>query len=859
VTQPLPELVPEPLPELVPEPVPEAQVWLASLSLFKGTSNTAEESPPIPLARVWPWFFKRFLAPDKVPLTDKPKETLPAFAPATYRNRHRLSANAIILCAIVLDYDNEVQKVPLPLERRTTLAQGLAAFDGITRFAYSSPSHTDELHKFRLILVPDRTMRVDEWRVVQAHVYRLAREAGHTLDEKVRDAGRLWFYGARRNDHYEASWVDGAPLDVDKILNDADVQARLTQDEDPEVAQDEQANAGRAPQANVDTDRGVGHGERMSRATSLIRRWEPKVNKDGSGDLFHIAHVLVRGYVLPPDDALRLLREFYCPKVKTPWTDDQLQARITDVAKETKPPTGWRLGRYNPNSATMFASDTPTDASEKTDWGNAQRLAAHVRDTVRFVPEWNAFVRWSGKCWERDAKGHLVMHDFSKLTETWIANSMAIEDAAQRATAVRWALTSQASARIEAATKHLKTIPEMRLSSRQFDANHLILNTQSGVLKLGVIDGAGVEQVPHDSKFMCTKITACGYNPQATCPTWDRFLISSATDASGKHDPELMAYRRRRRGSYLSGFPDKILELSFDNFAEEQEKDDDSAPTGAKGNSGKTTYYSTICTKVLGTYSDKVDRRCFEKQRSDQHPTHLAELEGLRFAYGAEISHALDIEQIKDLTGERSIKARKMQQDMHSFERLYKLAAYANSPPKIRKGEDDPIWNRVLADCWHAKIEKPLPEGHIDNIYTREAEGILADMVRGWVEYLKLRMNLAPPESIKLATRNYQSHESPLADFIEVTCDIGPEYTMSYGQLWELRQIYTKGNKYLSSETTQQFQALLTSCGYPSIKKGKLGDRYRKGLRKKPDKHSIGVEDVGDPQPDQAETALLGV
>ena len=107
-----------------------------------------------------------------------------------------------------------------------------------------------------------------------------------------------------------------------------------------------------------------------------------------------------------------------------------------------------------------------------------------------------------------------------------------------------------------------------------------------------------------------------------------------------------------------------------------------------------------------------------------------------------------------------------MHENMHSFNRTYKLTLFANQPPKINRGEDDPVWNRVLADCWRSKIENPIAEGLIDEIYDKEAEGILADMVRGWTEFFRQGMKLLPPASIQLSTEQYQQAESPLAAFL---------------------------------------------------------------------------------------------
>ena len=102
-----------------------------------------------------------------------------------------------------------------------------------------------------------------------------------------------------------------------------------------------------------------------------------------------------------------------------------------------------------------------------------------------------------------------------------------------------------------------------------------------------------------------------------------------------------------------------------------------------------------------------------------------------------------------------------MNQDMHSITRHFKLATYANGAPRIGKDPNDPIWNRVHADLWSVKIGNPKPEAEIDAIYDAESEGILADMVIGWVEYLNLDMRLNPPNTILDAIKAYQQREDP--------------------------------------------------------------------------------------------------
>jgi putative DNA primase/helicase len=497
--------------------------------------------------------------------------------------------------------------------------------------------------------------------------------------------------------------------------------------------------------------------------------------------------------------------------------DNALEAAVLEAAKD----------QASLPDVKVRVAATPSKKGPMKENRVAIEFSKHVRGTVRYVPEWKSYMVWNGSVWARDRDGIDVEAVFREYTCSPAAPLCVYQ--------------AQNYRQIRSAVSMLKSDASLRAQPADFDADNFILNTPSGVLFLTETDlsSGTVKQVPHDPKFMCSRITKTAYNPSATCPTWDAFCVSSAARQDGSADPDLAAYRQRRRGSYLSGNPDKVLEIAFD-----QRDDGDSSHDRKPGNSGKTTAASTMA-KVMGTYADKVHKSCFVRSRNEQHPTNLAELEGLRFAYGAEIKEALDLEQVKDLTGEPQLKARKMHQDMRSFDRHCKYLIYSNDRPSVGKSESDPIWNRVHADGWFKQIEKPMPETEIYATYEREAEGIFAYMVRGWIEYYARKMRLDPPEAILLANRNYQESENPLASFLVECCDVGPGFTVRFCDLWAKRQEWSKKSKERERESARSFGMLLTSCGFSA---GKSNTHDKSAIRR-------GLKLNGAPSPKSPEEA----
>ena len=107
---------------------------------------------------------------------------------------------------------------------------------------------------------------------------------------------------------------------------------------------------------------------------------------------------------------------------------------------------------------------------------------------------------------------------------------------------------------------------------------------------------------------MLTKLAPVVYDPDAACPTWDRFLA----DVFG--DDELIGFVRRAAGYSLTGHVHEHI-LVFCH---------------GHGANGKTAFLNVL-RAVFGDYGLQLDPTILTAAAHEQHPTGLTDLRGARF------------------------------------------------------------------------------------------------------------------------------------------------------------------------------------------------------------------------------------
>ena len=171
----------------------------------------------------------------------------------------------------------------------------------------------------------------------------------------------------------------------------------------------------------------------------------------------------------------------------------------------------------------------------------------------------------------------------------------------------------------------------------------------------------GEEYVPRREDF-CTKIAAVAPANIAT-PLWRAFL-----DKITAGDSELKSYLKRMAGYCMTG--DTSEHVLFFLYG-----------TGANG---KSVYVNTL-RGIWGDYASAAPMTTFMTSHTDQHPTDLAMLRGVRLvvAQETEIGRQWAETKIKSITGGDPITARFMRQDFFTYTPRFKIVIAGNHKPSL--------------------------------------------------------------------------------------------------------------------------------------------------------------------------------
>src|SRR5215207_2639323 len=154
-----------------------------------------------------------------------------------------------------------------------------------------------------------------------------------------------------------------------------------------------------------------------------------------------------------------------------------------------------------------------------TDLGNAERLVARHGKDLRYVYLWNKWLAWDGKRWKIDAAGEVARRAVETVRGIYTEAANA-GDADERKRIARHAESSEARSRIEAMISLARAMPGVSVQPDELDTDPWLLNVENGTIDLRT-----GELRKHRREDLITKIAPVGYNPDATAPTFEAFLV----------------------------------------------------------------------------------------------------------------------------------------------------------------------------------------------------------------------------------------------------------------------------------------------------------------------------------------------
>jgi P4 family phage/plasmid primase-like protien len=460
------------------------------------------------------------------------------------------------------------------------------------------------------------------------------------------------------------------------------------------------------------------------------------------------------------------------------------------------------------------AQDSVQEEYDFTDSGNARRLVKLYRDRIRYCKPFKEWLIYDGKRWKRDDT--LELQKLAKTIPPHILAEMPpTRDEETIKAFVQWSLRSQSRTSIDDMINLGRS--DVPVVPSELDADPWLFNCANGTVDLRT-----GQLRPHNAGDLITKLSPVNYNADAEAGRWEQFEKEIF-----QGDPEVISYMRRAVGYALSG-DNKVQELNI---------------LHGEGSNGKNVYMDTV-RSILGDYACQAVSDLLLADRSDEHPTGLADLEGKRFVVASETDAGRELAEalVKGLTGDDVIKARGMNENYREIKRTWKLFLSTNHMPNI-KGTDHGIWRRIRLVPFSvtfvqedAEVARPLKlkeDAGLREALATEYEGILKLFVDACIQ--QQEMGMAPPDAVKAATQEYQRQQDVVQDFI-LACCLTTDDSSVRVQASKLYAAYKQhcddsGINKSAILNIRDFNTEMTKRGYP-VRHEKTGNwRFKIGLR----------------------------
>lgn len=388
-----------------------------------------------------------------------------------------------------------------------------------------------------------------------------------------------------------------------------------------------------------------------------------------------------------------------------------------------------------------------------TDQGNAERFVAHWQDEARYVADIGWHI-WKGGRWVYARGGQEVELAKKTVRAMYGEAAQCRDDDEYRAALAEHAIKCESGKRIVEMLRLAKSDPLIAITPDQLDADPFALNVQNGVVDLRT-----GKLRPHDPKELHTKQCPVNYDPAAMCPMFLAFIGR----IFGNNEP-LIFYVQKLLGNAVTGDNSTQYLPIFHG----------------QGANGKSTLLGCI-QHILGTYAGSAPDSLLTVGRQE-HSTELYDLKGMRLVIASETEDGakLKIQLVKKLTGETSIKARKMYQDFFEFRRSHHIFLQTNNRPRVTE-DSEAVWRRIRLVPFEVIIRAPERDPLLLEKLIAEASGILSWLIIGCLAWQKEGLEM--PREVEDANRHYREESDPLGDFVDDCCAVGPEMSCAAGQL----------------------------------------------------------------------------
>lgn len=410
------------------------------------------------------------------------------------------------------------------------------------------------------------------------------------------------------------------------------------------------------------------------------------------------------------------------------------------------------------------------DYVRKNEVGDAELLLSLFPGRFCYDPALKSWFHWNGNCWEVDRGKGGITRAIDEVVETYMVESRGSNQSQQRELFSRMSALNTYQRRSHVIKLSESMAEEAGIAVEKWDEDPHILPCINGTIELK--NGNFREGRQEDRCKVCCPTKWRGILAKA--PQWEKFLRSVLGE-----DPEVLNYMRRLMGySLLGSVREHILPILW----------------GA-GRNGKGTMLEAIHS-VLGEMAGPVHSEMLldqgrSRSSGDPSPDILA-LRGRRIVWANETDEGrkMSTARVKWLCGGDTLVGRALYSNTEvSFRPTHTLFLLTNHRPKV-DAEDYAIWQRIhLIPFNFSFVEYPASPSErkrdtrmLDRL-KGEAEGILAWMVRGHMEWREYGMRI--PTTLTQAVVEYREEEDVMGRFLEERCEVGEEMEIRADVLYQ--------------------------------------------------------------------------
>lgn len=376
--------------------------------------------------------------------------------------------------------------------------------------------------------------------------------------------------------------------------------------------------------------------------------------------------------------------------------------------------------------------------------GNVERLLDLHKDDLKYVREFKDWIKWTGKNWERDETAPYSALD--DVLRCLYDEALECKDDERRKKLAAFAAACGNNSSYAATAALASKNPEFSISVLELDADDCKLNLQNAVFDLETFG-----PLPHNPDFKLMKIAGYGFDKNAKCERWEKFL-----EEVFENKTDLIEYIKRVVGYSLTG---SMAEKCFFFLY------------GAEGDNGKSKFLE-IMRELGGEYARNADISTFLVSKNEKVRDDLAALYGARIITTAEPEEGsrFSMSVIKPWTGGDPQTCRELYGKIFTYPPKGKIFLAANNRPAIYE-RTNAAWSRVHLIPFNRTFTKEEQDKHLDQKLKKELPGILNWALEGLKDYRTLG-GLYPPKEVSEAVASYRRENDSVKVFVEEVCTL---------------------------------------------------------------------------------------